>query len=208
MALCSRKFPAHALAVLLIIIGLTGLVVGILHWRERRQFFLAAAPGTIGSAVCLTSHSGFGQLLYPYDTQEAMESKMQGLRFGLDERTGAILTYDHYGAPTDVMGIDGGKNGGMVQMQNERPLSIAQKRNAINRGSSYLSASDETKVGLLGGETLGSPRDLGLSSAGYAVEPFVPTSGDSTPPVKIPEPEPAPDSNGVATVRFGDLEKR
>lgn len=165
-----RDGPAHALAFLLIIIGLTGFTVGFLHWRARRTFFLAAPPGTIASAVSLTSHSGFGNLLYPYDTMESMQHKMTGLRFGLDERTGAIQTYDQFGALTDVGGIDGAEYGTGKLGAGVGSNSLAPQRNTMVRGSTY--GSEETKMSLLGNES--TPRNLGLSSTGYALEPFVP----------------------------------
>jgi hypothetical protein len=51
-------------------------------------------PGTIGSAVALTSHSGFGQLLMPYDDGAACSRALAPLRFCLDRRTGAIVVDD------------------------------------------------------------------------------------------------------------------
>lgn len=189
------EVPAHFLAILLIIIGSTGLIVGILHRNARRAVFLAAPPGTIASAVSLTSHSGFGQLLFPYDTEEAMRHKMYGLNFGLDQRTGAILTYDKYGAPTEMMGgVDGASasadrlgaglgGSGLVTS----PTSATQKRGSIIRGTT--SGSDEKRSSFLGNE---APRDLGLGSAGYSVEPFVPSASGT--------PE-------AGAVRFRDAEK-
>jgi len=41
--------------------------------------------------VALTSHSGFGELLAPYDNEEAFSRALAPLRFCLDRRTGAII---------------------------------------------------------------------------------------------------------------------
>jgi hypothetical protein len=41
--------------------------------------------------VSLTSRSGFGELLVPYDDEKSIQQKLSGLRFRLDRRTGAIL---------------------------------------------------------------------------------------------------------------------
>ncbi|EKM51190.1 uncharacterized protein PHACADRAFT_200015 [Phanerochaete carnosa HHB-10118-sp] len=87
---------AHGLAGLLMLIGLTGIAVHLLHRHMRRGLYLSAAPGTIASVVALTSHSGFGDLLYPYDDPRAIRAKLANLRFSLDRRTGAIVA-DEYG---------------------------------------------------------------------------------------------------------------
>ena len=86
---------AHALAILMMIIGLTGVAVHLCHRHVRRRLYLTAAPGTIASSVALTSHSGFGELLYPYDDEQAIRAKLAGMRFSLDHRTGAIVA-DEY----------------------------------------------------------------------------------------------------------------
>jgi hypothetical protein len=52
---------------------------------------LAAPPGSLASAIALTSRSGFGVRLVPYDDELALKEKLNDLRFRLDERTGAIL---------------------------------------------------------------------------------------------------------------------
>ncbi|KIP05249.1 hypothetical protein PHLGIDRAFT_36550 [Phlebiopsis gigantea 11061_1 CR5-6] len=86
---------AHALAALMIVIGLTGVALHLCHRHVRRRLYLTAAPGTIASAVALTSHSGFGELLYPYDDEQAIRAKLASMRFSLDRRTGAIVA-DEY----------------------------------------------------------------------------------------------------------------
>jgi len=86
--------PGHALAYLLIITGIIGFIVQFLHTRERKKLLVAAPPGSIAAVVSLTSRSGFGELLLPYDDEQTLERKLQGLRFRLDRRTGAILADD------------------------------------------------------------------------------------------------------------------
>ena len=84
----------HGLAVILFLIGASGIVFHIMHFRERRRLRLTSPPGTIGGIVSLTAHSGFGTLLLPYDTERDMKRKLRGLRFSLDRRTGAIIAED------------------------------------------------------------------------------------------------------------------
>ncbi|KAJ7480812.1 hypothetical protein FB451DRAFT_1030930 [Mycena latifolia] len=84
-------FPAHILAGLLIVSGFLGIFVQLIHRRQRRHICLAAPPGTIAAAVALTARSGFGHRLSPYDDLPALKKKLEGLRFRLDSRTGAIL---------------------------------------------------------------------------------------------------------------------
>ncbi|KAG6844990.1 hypothetical protein H0H87_001933 [Tephrocybe sp. NHM501043] len=98
-------FPGHALAILLIIVGIAGCVVQILHQRERRKVLLTAPPGSIAAAMSLTAHSGFGQLLLPYDDMDTLERKLSGLTFRLDRRSGAIVA-DEQGTERVHMGPD------------------------------------------------------------------------------------------------------
>jgi hypothetical protein len=44
--------------------------------------------------VALTSHSGFGELLLPYDNIATFSRALAPLRFALDKRTGAIVVDD------------------------------------------------------------------------------------------------------------------
>jgi len=83
--------PAHTLAAILILTGLAGVVVQLLHRPQRRRLLLAAAPGSIAAVVSLTARSGFGQQLLPCDNEKAIQRKLSGLRFRLDRLTGAIL---------------------------------------------------------------------------------------------------------------------
>lgn len=95
--------PAHLLAFLLVLTGLTGIFVQVFHQRERRKLLLAAPPGSIASIMSLTSRSGFGELLLPYDDEKTLERKLGGLKFRLDGRTGAIIA--------DVSGEDPMRSG-------------------------------------------------------------------------------------------------
>ncbi|KAJ7262749.1 hypothetical protein B0H12DRAFT_1217525 [Mycena haematopus] len=88
-------FPAHILAFLLFASGFVGVFLQLINRRQRRNLFLAAPPGTIAAALALTSRSGFGDLLLPYDSIATIEKKLDGLRFRLDKRTGAILADDY-----------------------------------------------------------------------------------------------------------------
>ncbi|KAJ7334785.1 hypothetical protein DFH08DRAFT_879385 [Mycena albidolilacea] len=94
-------FPAHILAFFLFATGFLGVFLQLINRRQRRNLFLAAAPGSLAAAVALTSRSGFGDLLLPYDDDLTMEKKLDGLRFRLDKRTGAILADDYEPAGDD-----------------------------------------------------------------------------------------------------------
>jgi hypothetical protein len=89
-----RPLAAHALSAILLGIALAGLYVHISHRRARRNLLLTTPPGSIASTVALTSRSGFGELLLPYDDEATIRRKLAGLRFHLDPRTGAILADD------------------------------------------------------------------------------------------------------------------
>ncbi|KAJ3544237.1 hypothetical protein NMY22_g2844 [Coprinellus aureogranulatus] len=87
-------FPAHFLATILIFTGIVGMIVHVLHRNQRKKLRLSAEPGTIAAAAALVSRSGWGTLITPYDGELTMESKLEGLRFGFDKRTGAIVAVD------------------------------------------------------------------------------------------------------------------
>ncbi|OAX35822.1 hypothetical protein K503DRAFT_696301 [Rhizopogon vinicolor AM-OR11-026] len=87
---------AHLLSVLFICVGITCLIVHILHQRTRRNLWLTSPPGSIAAIVSLTSRSGFGELLLPYDDEARMKSNLAGLTFRLDKRTGAILAEEDF----------------------------------------------------------------------------------------------------------------
>ncbi|KAF9267207.1 hypothetical protein L218DRAFT_955685 [Marasmius fiardii PR-910] len=89
-----NTIPGHALAITMMLIGIIGLFVQIVHRRQRKQLFLAAPPGTIAATMALSSHSGFGQLLMPYDNEETLYKKLSNLRFHMDKRTGALVADD------------------------------------------------------------------------------------------------------------------
>jgi len=65
-----------------------------MHFRQRRDVYLAHFPGTIASGVALAAHSGFGELMLPYDNQAALGRALDSFRFSLDRRTGAIVVDD------------------------------------------------------------------------------------------------------------------
>jgi hypothetical protein len=113
MSFCS-PFPAHILAFFLFATGFLGVFLQLINRRQRRNLFLAAAPGSLAAAVALTSRSGFGDLLLPcvaslsplfqlyahngdhrYDDDLTIEKKLDGLRFRLDKRTGAVIADDY-----------------------------------------------------------------------------------------------------------------
>ncbi|KAJ6597070.1 hypothetical protein DFH09DRAFT_110719 [Mycena vulgaris] len=96
--------PAHALAVVLTLIGLSALFLHIAHSRHRRRFFLAASPGSIAHIISMTAHAQFGEQLYPYDDDETLAHKLAGLSFSLDPRTGAVVADRNVGPVTTPLG--------------------------------------------------------------------------------------------------------
>ena len=82
----------------MIIVGFVGLVIHYLHRRARRRLWLTSPPGSIAAITSLTSRSGFGELLLPYDDERRMRDNLAGLRFRLDRRTGAIVAEEDFGA--------------------------------------------------------------------------------------------------------------
>jgi hypothetical protein len=89
-----QPLPTHALAAICMLTSAILFTLHFLHYRERRSIYLAHPPGCIGSAVALTSHSGFGELLLPYDDIATFSRALAPLRFALDRRTGAIVVDD------------------------------------------------------------------------------------------------------------------
>ena len=94
MGLASSKSPTHILSAILILTGLIGAVLQIINWQTRYKLLLAGPIGTLASAIALASRSGFGERLNPHDDELTMEKKLDDLRFGLDNRTGAIIAYE------------------------------------------------------------------------------------------------------------------
>ncbi|KAF8881984.1 hypothetical protein BD779DRAFT_1754501 [Infundibulicybe gibba] len=100
-------FPAHLLAAILCFIGFVGVFIHLANIRQRRKLTLTTPPGSIAAVVSLTSKSGFGDLLLPYDDEKTLERKLEGLQFHMDSRTGAIVADDMTGeseiGPEDAM---------------------------------------------------------------------------------------------------------
>ncbi|KAG2072503.1 hypothetical protein BDR04DRAFT_1230480 [Suillus decipiens] len=106
-----EALPAHLLSLLFICVGITSLIVHILHRRSRKNLWLTSPPGSIAAIVSLTSRSGFGDLLLPYDDVSRMKSNLAGLTFRLDKRTGAIVAEEDSGMvnTSDNTALLGGK---------------------------------------------------------------------------------------------------
>ncbi|KAG2360273.1 hypothetical protein BDR07DRAFT_1487218 [Suillus spraguei] len=76
-----EPLPAHLLSLSFICVGITSLIVHILHKRFRRNLWLTSPPGSIAAIISLTSRSGFGDLLLPYDDVSRMKPNLTGLTF-------------------------------------------------------------------------------------------------------------------------------
>jgi hypothetical protein len=140
LSFCSA-LPAHVLAIIMIIIGAIGIPLHVLHRAQRKRLLLATNPGSIASIIALTARSGFGELLLPYDDEHQIEKKLDGLRFRLDRRTGAIVA-DEDGTERMGMGRDdamlsllgrgpGGKNVGMPDTPGRTPDEAAFSSSAL-----------------------------------------------------------------------------
>ncbi|KAG1820009.1 hypothetical protein EV424DRAFT_1323021 [Suillus variegatus] len=122
-----ESLPAHLLSILFICIGIASLIVHVLHKRSRRNLWLTSPPGSIATIVALTSRSGFGDLLLPYDDVSRMKNNLAGLTFRLDKRTGAIVAEEDFGVgnTSDNTALLGGNGDYDVKMgaNNFSPLS-------------------------------------------------------------------------------------
>lgn len=117
-----------------------GVIIHVLHRNQRKKLRLAAEPGTIGAALALTSRSGFGNLLTPYDGEITMEKRLEGLRFGFDKRTGAIVATDEGGGELT------GKQ--MQQGESDVRMSLLSSQGAISPPLSSTFAAYQTASGL------------------------------------------------------------
>lgn len=64
----------------------------------------------MANVISMASRAGFGELLLPYDTEEVLRKKLDGLRFRLDGRTGAIVV-DEAGMERVRSGMGGRSEG-------------------------------------------------------------------------------------------------
>lgn len=130
-----ETLPAHLLSLLFICIGITSLIIHILHKRSRRNLWLTSPPGSIAAIVSLTSRSGFGDLLLPYDNVSRMKSNLTGLTFRLDKRTGAIVAEEDFDVvnASDKSALLGGKGGyGVtVGVESLSPLSSTSFKDKV-----------------------------------------------------------------------------
>ncbi|KAG2072502.1 hypothetical protein BDR04DRAFT_1074030 [Suillus decipiens] len=108
-----EALPAYFLSLLFICVGIISLIIHILHKRSRRNLWLTSPPGSIAAIVSLTSRSGFGDLLLPYDDVSRMKSNLAGLTFRLDKRTGAIVAEEDFDvvSTSDNIALLSGKEG-------------------------------------------------------------------------------------------------
>ena len=123
-----RPLSSHALSALLFVVGMTGLTVHILHAQSRRKLWLTSPPGSIASIVSMTSRSGFGELLFPYDDDRCMRDKLTGLKFHLDARSGAIIAEEDPSAGSEGVSLLGGEDihlSTRFVMDDSTPLSTA-----------------------------------------------------------------------------------
>lgn len=160
----SRPLSAHILSALLLLLGTSIIALHIQHHSARRRVYLTHPPGSIGTVLSQTSHSGFGDALFPYDDEAAMRSKLAGLRFKLDDRTGAIVVDEDavsYGKMKE-----GGREGGVFQSASATP-----KRNSTWDELEHVS-EDNTGFGRRRGyERVGSGASEELARLASAASP-------------------------------------
>lgn len=85
------RLATHVLATLLIFVAIAMSVLQYIHRKDRSRLFLAGPPGSIASDVSMTSSAKFGLLLNAGDTEEDLERKLHGMRFGIEHSTGQII---------------------------------------------------------------------------------------------------------------------
>jgi hypothetical protein len=66
----------------------------IVHGRQRRDVYLTCPPGSIGHSVALTANSGLGKSVSPFDDEDTLKMKYNGMKFRLDSRSGAVVIDD------------------------------------------------------------------------------------------------------------------
>jgi len=91
---------AHLLAALLVLVAVSGTFIHVLHARQRKRLYLASRPGSMAHYMSLLSHphltspigkDGVNGTLGPLDDDKAMENKLAGVQFMLNERSGTIV---------------------------------------------------------------------------------------------------------------------
>lgn len=102
---------------------------------------MTSPPGSIATIVALTSRSGFGDLLLPYDDVSRMKNNLAGLTFRLDKRTGAIVAEEDFGVgnTSDNTALLGGNGDYDVKMgaNNFSPLSRTSFKDKAEFESSW-----------------------------------------------------------------------
>ncbi|PVG03762.1 hypothetical protein CPB86DRAFT_778862, partial [Serendipita vermifera] len=89
-------YITHIFAGVFAFTALLAAIFAVVHARKRRALYLAGPVGTIASAISLTNRSRFGEQLTPLDTEEDMEKKLGGLKFGFNKSTWQIEAHgDH-----------------------------------------------------------------------------------------------------------------
>lgn len=131
------------------------------HRQIRRKLHLTVRPGTIAAIVALTSHSSFGELLYPFDDKLTIRHKLDRFRFSLDPRTGAIVADEVEGGDellTPNMYSDDDEMGkiGLSRVNSRAPLLENGKGNTAHR---FIPSP--------------SPNQSAAPSLPYEVEPLV-----------------------------------
>ncbi|THU95687.1 hypothetical protein K435DRAFT_778878 [Dendrothele bispora CBS 962.96] len=160
-----NPLPGHALALLLIGVGIIGIFVQVFHRRQRRRLYLTNPPGTIASIIAMTSHSGVGQLLMPYDKERELEKKLKDLRFGMDKRTGAIVV-DGYARPGDRQEGNSGRSSSYYYGGGGGGKGAYARVSTLGKPKDSSEARDEAMMSLLGqGTRRGSSQSGGGGSS-------------------------------------------
>ncbi|EEB97246.1 hypothetical protein MPER_03477, partial [Moniliophthora perniciosa FA553] len=99
---------------------------------QKIPLFPGLSTRTIAATMSITSHSGFGQLLMPYDKEETLRDKLSGLRFRLDRRTGALVADD---APVSFKTMKQNRDEAMMSLLGDQEKSKPEVEGSSSRAA-------------------------------------------------------------------------
>jgi hypothetical protein len=97
---------AHCLAGLLIAVAILGAILHYIHWRSRKNLYLASQPGSVAHYMSILSEAQRVSLqepqqghIGPLDDDKTMLQKLRGTRFMLDPNGGLVAVPSGETAP-------------------------------------------------------------------------------------------------------------
>jgi len=88
---------AHILAASFATLAVLGLVLAVLHNKERRFLRLAHEPGTIASAAAVAGHTEVAVILEGKDDEKTMKRLLGQHRYRIDPHSGKIVFDGEFG---------------------------------------------------------------------------------------------------------------